>query len=488
MDDAALRQALGAMSPKALQAMRAGLEQRIRESGYATYRPYGKQKEFHAKGASHRERLLRAGNQQGKTFCAGNEAAYHLTGEYPEWWQGRRWDRPVMVWAAGDTAEMTRDNPQRVLLGPVGEFGTGSIPKAKLGTDYGLATGVADLYDYVKVKHVSGGWSTLRFKYYAQGRQKWQGPPVDFVWFDEEPPEEIYSEGLARTIATKGIIAMTFTPLLGMSSVVRRFLMSPSPDCSDTNMVIEDAEHIAPEERARIIASFLPHERDARARGIPILGSGRVFPIPEEAILVEPFSIPSHWFRLKAMDFGWDHPTACVWLAEDRDNETVYVYRVYRRSEAPVVVHAAAINGVDSWAPVAWPHDGNNDTAAGPNLASQYRAAGVKMIHEHAMFPEEQGTDKPTSRVSVEAGVQLMYTMMEAGKWKVFNTCQDWLEEFRLYHRKDGKIVKEVDDAISASRYGLMSLRYAIQQKKPEPSWKGRLAKMRRESLGAEVA
>jgi phage terminase large subunit-like protein len=40
------------------------------------------------------------------------------------------------------------------------------------------------------------------------------------VWFDEEPPPDIYSEGLTRTNATGGITMITFTPLLGMSEVV----------------------------------------------------------------------------------------------------------------------------------------------------------------------------------------------------------------------------------------------------------------------------
>jgi phage terminase large subunit-like protein len=383
---------------------------------------------------------------------------------------------------------MTRDNPQRVLLGQVGEMGTGAIPKDCLG-EFGRAMGVADLYDYIKVRHVSGGWSMLRFKYYAQGRSKWQGPPVDFVWFDEEPPEDIYSEGLARTIATRGMVALSFTPLLGMSDVVGRFLLKPNPDQSDTNMTIDDAEHIPVEERARIIASFPAHEREARARGIPTLGSGRIFPVPESQIVVQPFTIPSHWWRIKALDFGWQHPTACCWMAQDRDTDTIYVYRTYRRSEAPVAIHAAAINAVDPWIPVAWPHDGNNDVAAGPNLASQYRTASVNMLHEHAHYPKDIGSEKPTSTVSVEAGLQDMLSRMESGRWKVFANCEDWLEEYRLYHRKDGKIVKERDDLLSSSRYGLMMMRHAVQEKKPEPSWKDKLAKMKRnQGISAQAA
>jgi hypothetical protein len=62
------------------------------ENKLAYYRPYAKQREFHAAGASARERLLMAGNQLGKTIAGGFEAAMHATGRYPGWWQGRRFD------------------------------------------------------------------------------------------------------------------------------------------------------------------------------------------------------------------------------------------------------------------------------------------------------------------------------------------------------------------------------------------------------------
>ena len=190
------------------------------------YRPYAKQLQFHAEGDLHRERLLMAGNQLGKTFCGAAEAAIHLTGQYPEWWTGRRWDRPVRAWAGSKTGEVTRDGVQRYLVGEPkdeSQWGTGLIPGAEL-RDWSRRMGVADALDSVTVDHVSGGVSTMGFKSYDQGRQKWQSETLDFVWFDEEPPLDIYMEGLTRTNATGGITFITFTPLLGMSDVVAMFL------------------------------------------------------------------------------------------------------------------------------------------------------------------------------------------------------------------------------------------------------------------------
>jgi phage terminase large subunit-like protein len=182
--------------------------------------------DFHEAGATHRERLLMAGNQLGKTYCGAAEAAYHLTGLYPDWWLGREFDRPVRAWAGSKTSEVTRDGVQRLLVGEPkdeSQWGTGMIPGAQL-VDWSRRQGIADALDSVIVKHVSGGNSSCGFKSYDQGRQKWQGETLDVVWFDEEPPMDIYMEGLTRTNATGGMSYLTFTPLLGMSDVVSMFL------------------------------------------------------------------------------------------------------------------------------------------------------------------------------------------------------------------------------------------------------------------------
>lgn len=421
------------------------------------YRPYPKQLEFHAAGLVQRERLFMAGNQLGKTVAGASEWAMHLTGRYPDWWPGRRFNKPVRLWAAGVTAESTRDNPQRLLVGPPAEkekWGTGAIP----GTDIVGYTrgGLPNALDTVTVKHSSGGISSLGFKAYEKGREKWQGETLDGVWFDEEPPLAIYSEGLTRTQATGGLVMMTFTPLLGMSEVVRMFLAderSALPDRCVTKMTIDDALHYTPEQRAKIIAAYPAHEREARAKGIPVLGSGRIFPVAEEVIVCRAFKVPDHWRRIGALDFGWGHPTAGVELAWDQEADCVYVTKSYRVKEATPVVHAAALKAWGEWLPWAWPHDGNNDTAAGENLAAQYRAQHLKMLPENAKF--EDGSN------SVEAGLMLMLDRMLTGRLKVFEHLNDWFEEFRLYHRKDGKVVKLEDDLMSATRYGVMSLRFA---------------------------
>ena len=179
----------------------------------------------------HSERLFMAGNQLGKTIAGGFEWAMHLTGRYPDWWAGRVFDGPVRLWATGVTGESTRDNPQRILIGPPQQqaaWGTGAIPHDAL-VDWTSARGVPDALDSALVKWGGGGdtqakESVLAFKSYEKGREKWQGETLHGVWYDEEPPLDIYSEGKTRTQALDGINIVTFTPLKGWSDVVQLFL------------------------------------------------------------------------------------------------------------------------------------------------------------------------------------------------------------------------------------------------------------------------
>jgi len=194
-----------------------------------TYKPNRKQLMFHHSGAINRERLLKAGNQLGKTTSGGIETTCHLLGRYPEWWQGRRFDHPIRGWAGSDGFEVTRDAVQRILIGDPklrDAWGSGLIPRADI-VSWKLRRGTPDALDNIVVRHVSGGLSTLGFKSFDQGREKWQGETLDLVWFDEEPPIDIYWEGLTRTNATMGIVMLTLTPLKGMTELMQLYAKCP---------------------------------------------------------------------------------------------------------------------------------------------------------------------------------------------------------------------------------------------------------------------
>lgn len=192
---------------------------------------YAKHLKFFRGGVEHRERLFMAANRVGKTEGVGGyETTLHLTGEYPHWWEGRRFDRPISAWAAGKTNETTRDIVQAKLFGavegsgPTKRFaGTGLMPGDAIG-DCSWRGGFPDLADAVAIKHKSGGMSRLGIKSYQQGRGSFEGTEQDVVWLDEEPPLDIYVECLVRTMTTNGLVLITFTPLEGMSETVLSFL------------------------------------------------------------------------------------------------------------------------------------------------------------------------------------------------------------------------------------------------------------------------
>jgi phage terminase large subunit-like protein len=203
---------------------------------------YPKHLQFFRAGARHRERLMMAANRVGKTEgIGGYELTLHLTGLYPDWWEGRRFDRPVRAWAAGRTTMTVRNIIQAKLCGPVAfagkrrtVAGTGLIP-GDLIEDIMWWPGVVGLVDTLSVRHASGGHSTLGLKSYEQGSGAFEGTEQDVIWLDEEPPMAIYTECVVRTMTTDGLVYMTFTPLQGMSDVVMAFL-----NARDGLQVIED--------------------------------------------------------------------------------------------------------------------------------------------------------------------------------------------------------------------------------------------------------
>lgn len=393
-----------------------------------------------------------AGNQLGKTWAGTMELAMHLTGCYPAWWQGHRFEGAVKAWLGSVSQEVSRATVQRLLLSH-GDADPLNL-RGVLPAGWQRASGAVVGADEVLIPHARGGQSSLAFKSYAQGRERWQGASLDLVWFDEEPGFDVYMEGLTRTNATGGVVFATFTPLLGRTALVERFLGQPHVDRALITMRLEDAQHLSAADKRRILSSYPAHEREVRANGVPVLGSGRVFDVAEDVITVAPFDIPAHWPRLGALDFGWDHPTAAVEVAWDRDRDIAYVLRCYRQRHATPHVHAAVLLGWGRGLVWVWPHDGlAHDKTSGVTLAQQYRAQGLTMHPDRVTFPDGSN--------GLEAGVMDMLQRLQSGRLRVFSGAPDWFEEYRLYHRKSGQIVPERDDLLAATRYALMGLRHA---------------------------
>ena len=428
--------------------------------------PYPKQAEFLALGATKKERCLFAGNQLGKSDCGAYETSCHATGLYPPDWKGRVFRKATRGWAAGVSTTVVRDVQQFKLCGPPGvksELGTGFIPKDML-LDYTLARGaVADAYDTVKVRHVTDGSedgvSLLQFKSYEQGRGKFQGPTLDYVWPDEEPPPDIYTEMIARTAATRGILYLTFTPLEGMSDVVSRFYEDADPDSGrgSIRMGFRDAAHMTEEIMRELLKAYPEHEHEARMEGQPLLGAGRVFTADPEVLRFDPgIQIPPYWTKLWGIDFGIAHNFAAVLCLYDREADVFYVYKTHRVANAIPISHVDAILRIAADVPVAWPHDGNvRDKGSGDVLATQYKKLGLRMLDNHATFPG--------GGFSTEAAVLEMQQRERDGRLRIAADLVDYWEERRNYHRdaKTFQLVKARDDILSATMKALMMRRFA---------------------------
>ena len=406
------------------------------------YVPHARQREFHAAGAQARERLFLAGNRVGKTLAGAVEMGFHLTGLYPDWWQGVRFDRPVEAWAASVSREVTRDILQQTYMG--GDGRRGVIPR-RLLAGMSLKNGVAGAVDILKVRHAAGGISTLGFKSFDQGRASFQGTARDIIHLDEEPDVEVYEECLLRTLTVGGHVMLTMTPLLGMTDMVRHFT---ERERGVGKAVVRagwaDTTHLDAGMLDSLRRSLRPHEVLAREFGEPAVGRGRVYPVEEAALRVPRFVIPPHWKRCMGVDFGWSNPTAAVWLAWDEAKDIVYVTDIYWASEKVPAEHAAEIGRRGSWIPAVCDPAGQAvGQKDGISMVEMYAAAGLRF----------EMADN-----GVEAGLMHVLERMRNGTLRVMDDLEGWWREFRLYHRDaKGRVVKRDDHLMDAMRYAVVS-------------------------------
>lgn len=408
---------------------------------------YKKHMEFVRAGKDYRERLFMAGNRVGKSELGAYELTCHVTGKYPEWWDGKRFTRPVAAWIGGDTSTTVRDILQRKLLGDIGDFGSGMLRKEDI-VETKTRRNVPDAIETVRVKHVSGGVSTIVFKTYEQGRETWQGTEQDIIWLDEEPPLDVYSEALIRTMTTNGMVMLTFTPLRGLSDVVLSFMETDqsaklSVSKHTTIATWDDVPHLTEQSKNELLATIPINERDARSKGIPVIGSGRIYPIDLETCTVKDFPIPKYWAKAYALDVGWNR-TAAVWGALDRDQDVLYIYSEHYQGEQEPMFHAKAIKARGDWMRgVIDPASHGRSQADGNALFELYRKEGLKIQN---------------AENAVEAGIYEVWQRFQTGRLKIFKSCTNLLKELSLYHRNDkGAIVKKNDHLCDCLRYMTLS-------------------------------
>lgn len=449
------------------------------------YTPGKKHSEYFGAGKEFPERLFTAANRCGKSTAGAYEDVCHLTGLYPEWWNGHRFHAPVNGVLIGNTARQLRSAAQQILFGPPGQWGPGQsagmIPGETV-IDIKTVHGVSGAIDFALIRHVpSGGTSTLFLCSAEQGWQALQGRKLQFIHCDEEPPAnvglELYSELVSRLIDSDGIFYMTATPQQGMTELMSLFWGGDDEGNDDaavlrregaqyrylTRMEIWEAEHLTKRQIDRFVASIPPHQRDARLRGVPVLGGGMVWPATREQLFVDWFDITGRE-DLKII-CGLDHGHvnsyfAAVWLLEDAE-KTIYVYDAEKIRGEGLVVNAQKIlerdNRFGLSVPVAWPRDMKIEHVSKHVPVEDYRKAGMNMLNEPAHFEDERA-------YCVEDGLELVRRKIMDGKFKVVKSPRTniWMKEWELFaYDEEGEVVKtksQQNDLMDATRYGVVML------------------------------
>lgn len=403
------------------------------------FKPYPKQQAF--LDSNSKIKVFLAGNRVGKTWTASYEVTCHLTGVYPSGWKGIRFDRPVNIWVVGVSGVRVRDTIQEKLFGRIGQLGTGMIPKDVIHEDNILKkSGIPSAFDTVSIKHISGERSSVQFYSYDQNRDKFQGSSVDLVWFDEEPPLEIYNECKMRVLDCSGYILFTFTPLSGITELYDKLLTDPKID--KHTMTMDDAVHLNEDAINELLDGMSDSDKKARREGIATIGSGKVFQFEESDYVCEPFDIPRHWRRVGGLDVGVNHPTAAVAMAVDDEAGCLYFYREYSKTGGDPVSHAAVLKkwGIEFAAdPSTW----NRSIATVESPAKIYIDEGLRIFKANN---------------NIEASIHKIRSLIGQGKFWVFSNLTNLIREFRMYRDKGGEngklnIYKLNDDMIDACRY-----------------------------------
>jgi hypothetical protein len=214
--------------------------------------------------------------------------------------------------------------------------------------------------------------------------------------------------------------------------------------------------HLSDAAKADLEKSYLPHERDARTRGVPSLGAGSIFPVAESEITIQPFAVPHHFKHVYGMDVGWNR-TAALWAALDTETDVAYLYSEHYRGQAEPSIHADAIQSRGKWIPgVIDPAARGRSQSDGEQLMVTYLNLGLNLT---------------LASNAVEAGLYEVWMRLSTGRLKVFATLQNFFAEYRIYRRDEkGRIVKENDHLMDAARYMVLS-GLALAVWRPREDW-----------------
>lgn len=424
---------------------------------------YPKQMELMEAGIHHRLRAFIGGNGSGKSLWASIESYYHMSGLYPAWWKGHRFNCPIDAWLCGRETKILRDGLQEILFGGIGDddIGSGIIPRKELTDDHGVIqkwamAGTSNCIGQFRVRHythgIFDGWSKCEFKTYAQGWAEFQGPTRQWIVFDEEPDDEkIFAECVARLRGKDGNppghFLAAFTPTAGLRTVYLSFVpngvypengIHPSDPSKFTARVGWSASpHLDEEWKRSAIENWKltdPTNIEARTEGYAAMGSGRVYPIDEQFVVIPKVRIPDFWPKAYGMDPGQAN-FACVWVAMDPNTGVKYVYDEYKHGHVNYILHVEAIKNRGEWiAGGIDPHEAVKPRDDGDTVQNYFESHNLSLVAAKG--------DPDALRIRIRA-------MLDSGSLKITDNCTGIIGEIRTYRydaNDPNKIARNQED------------------------------------------
>lgn len=432
------------------------LRRRKEEDLLAAYnageKKHEKQLAFHR--CPKRNRWVFGGNRSGKTECGAVECVYMARGVHPY----RQNKKGVCGWVVSLSAQVQRDVAQKKVLRYLRKDWIEEIVMQSGRRD----SPEDGIIDFIRVKNVLGGSSVIGFKSCDQGREKFQGTSLDFVWFDEEPPEDVYRECRMRVMDRRGDIFGTMTPLKGCTFVHNEIFLNRTGDPEVWYEFVEweDNPYLDPEEIRLMERSMDERTLQARKYGrFSTATEGLVYPEFDERIhVIEPFPIPPEWQDRIAIDPGLHNPLSAHWYAVDFDDNVYVVYEHYEAGR-DIDYHAAAI--LEICERLHWKRDRQGRVNALIDSAAQQRTlSGVKSVVE--LFYERGILADPKVEKDLFSGISMVkrYLNQQNGlpNLYIFNNCPRLIAELKGYYWGSGETPRKVNDhSLDELRYYLMS-------------------------------
>lgn len=424
---------------------------------------YPQYKKFIELSHQYKVKLITAGNRCGKTTIVLLEMCFHLLNWYPEWWTGKKWTekegKNFVVWVVSDTWQTSAKIVQEILFFEKegAEFGTGMLPGNRIISSKRVSS-VDNCWSVVRVRRYGGGIGTIEFKPSSAGRDVFQGTTIDLIVMDEEPPYHVYYECMARLMTAKGHMMLSFTPLKGYTEMIKNFEnanKNPALRRAFIRVSWDDCPHITQEMIEEMMAQYPPWQIQARRYGLPILGSGAIYPFQEDKYKIVGFPIPDHWDVWYALDVGW-RTTAVIFMAEDPATKINYVFdEIYVHEQKPA-----------DYIPLIKERGIFFRGCVDPASAGRGQRDGLSIRKDLI----DGGLDLVNAKNSVESGLNNVYTAINTGNLKIFDNCSNLLDEMKVYRRDEkGIIVKENDHACDAMRYAYMTKDLAKRVKTYSP-------------------